>query len=118
MTRQLPWMLVMALVLLAVANNVRVAFAAETPTETLRTAIERQDVRYAGDCAATVSPRDIGMVCSRLIEQQGDVHAYLVGRTFSEFTTWLFLAPDGDGWRVVRETPLDFSAQSIEIPWP
>jgi len=89
-----------------------------TPDAAVRASLEAHGTTYAGDCDATASPRDLGKACSRLVEERGGVRAYLVGRTFSEFTTWLFVGEDGGRWSVVRETPLCFECESIEIPWP
>lgn len=76
------------------------------------------DSVYAGDCAATESPRDIGKVCSKYIAQRGSMRAYLIGRTFSEFSSWVFVEQKRDGWVVVATTPLDFAAPSLVVPWP
>jgi hypothetical protein len=117
-TRQLPWLLLATLFALAVSMHVRTAFAEETPVSALRVAAESRGERYAGDCGATVSPADIGKVCSRLVEERGNVQAYLVGRTFSEFSRWTFVVRTDRGWQTVAEAPLNFHATSIEIPWP
>jgi len=71
---------------------------------------------YAGDCAATVSPNDLGKVCSKLVAQQGNVQAYLVGRAFSEFTEWVFVEQVSTGWYPLSTSPYNDSAQAI--PWP
>ena len=115
--RQMPWLLVLTLFAAAVALHVRTAVAA-APDEAVRLAVEARGERYAGDCRATVSPDDIGKVCSRLVEAREGVYAYLVGRTFSEFNRWFFVARAGDGWQVVGEVPLRFDSQSLDIPWP
>ena len=86
--------------------------------DALRRVVETSGRAYVGDCAATVSPRDLGKVCSKLIDQRGSLRAYLIGRTFSEFSTWVFIEPAGDGWTVVATTPLDFFDLSDTIPWP
>jgi hypothetical protein len=118
LARQLPWLLVLALVAAALAVHVRTAFAAESPEQAVAAAVVAGGSLYAGDCADTVSPRDLGKVCSRLVEQRGGVRAYLVGRTFSEFSAWLFVAGVGDGWQVLGEAPLRFHSDAIDIPWP
>jgi hypothetical protein len=118
LVRQLPWILALALVVVALAVHVRTAFAAESAEQAVAAAIVADGARYAGNCADTVSPRDIGAVCSRLVEQRGSVRAYLVGRTFSEFSTWLFVVGDGERWQVLGQAPLRFHSDAIEIPWP
>ena len=116
--RGMPWLLVLALFAAALALHLRAALAAETPEAAIEALTASRGERYAGDCAATVSPDDIGAVCSRLVEEREQMRAYLTGRTFSEFDTWLFLAWTGDGWCVVGEAPLDFHAPAPQIPWP
>src|SRR4051812_36540809 len=70
-----------------------------TPEEVVRSAVEAGGQVYVGDCADTVSPRDIGKVCSRLVAEQDGIRAYLTGRTFSEFSNWVFVAlATGEGW--------------------
>ena len=92
--------------------------AAPTADDAVRLTVERDGAAYAGECAATRSPEDVGKVCSKLVEERGGARAYLIGRTFSEFTTWVFVEQSTAGWRVSGTTALDFFATSIEIPWP
>src|SRR5687767_5972786 len=113
----LPWMLVTLLFVTAAALHVRTASGEEAPDSAVQSAIEVRGERYAGDCAATVSPRDLGQVCSKLVQDRGDARAYLVGRTFSEFQRWIFVARDGTGWRVLAEPTLNFDAASLDVPW-
>ena len=94
------------------------ALVVPTPEAAVRAVVEAGGGVYAGDCGETVSPRDLGKVCSRLIEEKAGARAYLVGRTFSEFSTWVFVAPvSPDGWRVAASVPLDFFGPP-EPPWP
>jgi hypothetical protein len=114
-----PWLAVAALLCAAAALHARTALAtAVSPDVAVRQAVEARGERYAGDCAATVAPRDIGMTCSRLIADEGGRRAYLTGRTFSEFSRWLFLADGAGSWRIAGEAPLDFSSPSLDVPWP
>ena len=117
-TRLLPWLLVAALFAAAAAVHVRTALAAPTAEETVRLAVEARGDQYAGDCARTESPRDIGRVCSRLVDERDGQQAFLVGRAFSEFSRWLFLEETRDGWRLVEEAPLDLASDTGEVPWP
>lgn len=117
-TRQMPWLLVVAVMMAALALHAHTAAAAESPEAALRTAIEARGERFGGDCAQTVSPGDIGKVCFRMVEERGAMRAYLVGRTFSEFNSWVFLAQSHSDWLVMAQTPLDFENDSPEIPWP
>jgi hypothetical protein len=92
--------------------------AAPTAEEAVRLVIEADGAVYAGDCAATRSPQDVGKVCSKLIGERNGLRAYLTGRTFSEFSTWIFVEQTATGWQPAGSAPLDFFATSIEIPWP
>ena len=94
------------------------AVLAVSPEEAVRAAVEADGDTYAGDCEQTVSPRDLGKVCSRLVAERAGTQAYLVGRTFGEFSRWVFVAPVApEGWQVVGATPLDFFAPP-DPPWP
>jgi hypothetical protein len=92
--------------------------SAGTPEAAVRELVEARGDAYAGDCEATVSPRDIGRVCSKFVAERGELRAYLVGRTFSEYSHWVFVRRDRDGWRPVGSAPLDFFAIPVVIPWP
>ena len=116
--RYLPWLLVLGLLCASALLHVRTAFASVSPEDAVRVVVEAEGQRYAGDCATTASPRDVGAVCSRFVEERGEARAYLTGRTFSEFSRWVFVASDGRRWHVVGEVPLDFHSLSPEIPWP
>lgn len=98
--------------------SARMAELQDTPDMAVQMVVEDNGDRYAGDCAATTSPADIGKVCARQIDEQDGTRAYLIGRTFSEFTTWVFVRQEAAGWRVVATTPLDFFATDLTIPWP
>lgn len=74
--------------------------------------------RIAGDCAGVQPPEDSGKVCSKLVMEQGDVSAYLTGRVWSEFDTWVFVRQSAAGWLAIGTAPLDFMATSLAIPWP
>jgi hypothetical protein len=71
---------------------------------------------YAGDCAGMLAPDDLGRVCSKLIGQQGNVRAYLVGPAFSEFTAWVFVEQVSTGWYPLNTAP--YSDSTAVIPWP
>ncbi len=73
---------------------------------------------YAGPCEQARSPEHLGMRCSRLVEEQDGVRAYLMGRTFSEFDRWLFVALTAAGWKVIGSALLDFHAVPMGVPWP
>jgi hypothetical protein len=100
------------------AETQGLAPAAPTAEEALRRHVEGEGGAYASDCAATRSPRDLGKVCSRFIAERDGLRAYLIGRTFSEFSTWVFVEQTSAGWRVAATAPLDFFSQSLDVPWP
>lgn len=79
-------------------------------------AVQLTGAVYAGDCASTESPRDVGAVCSKFVGLQGGVYAFETGMTFSEYTRWIFVQQTGSGWQVIANVPLDDS--SATIPWP
>lgn len=88
------------------------------PEDIVRLVVESRGGVYAGDCAATRSPEDVGKICSKLIAERSGLRAYLVGRTFSEFSTWVFVEQTPAGWQPAGTAPLDFFATQIAIPWP
>jgi hypothetical protein len=89
----------------------------ESPEAAVRAAVETAGEVYAGDCASTISPRDAGKVCSRLVAEKDGARAYLTGRTFSEFSHWVFVAPVDGGWTVTGTAALDFFGTPTP-PWP
>jgi hypothetical protein len=84
----------------------------------VRGVVEARGDVYAGACAATRSLADWGKTCATLVAEQAGRRAYLIGRTFSEYSEWVFVAQQGSGWRVVGTAPLDFFDASGHIPWP
>lgn len=89
-----------------------------TPEEAIGAYVQASGARYAGLCEETRSPDDIGKVCSKPIEQRGSIQAHLIGRTFSEFDTWVFVTPRDAGWTVIGTEKLDFFDTTGAIPWP
>lgn len=117
--------LMLALVLLACADGTPRLLASDvqssvtlTAEDAVRMEVESSGATFAGDCATTRSPDDIGKVCSKFIEERGTLRAYLIGRTFSEFSTWVFVEQGAAGWTVADTEPLDFFATDFSIPWP
>ena len=111
----------MAIVLLQGCANEKRADAsatAATPLEAISVLVQQGGEQFAGLCEQTRSPDDIGKVCSRLIEERDGLQAHLIGRTFSEFSTWVFVSQRDGGWTVVTTTPLDFHDVTGTIPWP
>src|SRR5690242_586458 len=92
--------------------------AAASATDALRQALQLRGEVYAGDCAAARSPQDVGKFCSKLVSDRDSVSAYLTGRTFSEFDTWLFIAQSAGGWCIAGTAPLDDNVMGASIPWP
>jgi len=60
-----------------------------------------QGYRYAGECAETTIEDDIGKFCSTRCIDRVNQKIYGVGRTFSEYTTWLLVERRAGGWLVV-----------------
>jgi hypothetical protein len=92
--------------------------AATSPEAAIGALVESQGQRYAGLCERTRSPEDIDKVCSKLIETRAGVQAHLIGRTFSEFDTWVFVTQRDGTYTVVSTVKLDFFDTSGMIPWP
>ena len=92
--------------------------AAATPELAVAAAVTAGGQHYAGLCEQTRSPEDIGKVCARFVDQRKDVHVFLIGRTFSEFDRWVFVAPSASGWSTVAVELLDYYSLSPTIPWP
>ena len=91
---------------------------AATPQDAVAVFVQARGDRFAGACESTRSPEDIGKVCARLIDGRDGLQAYLIGRTFSEFSTWVFVGQQDGGWAVAATTPLDFHDMTMTIPWP
>jgi hypothetical protein len=87
---------------------------ATSPAAAIQQAIAPYGYVYSGDCALAV-PADIGLYCSREVGNHGPVHAYLLGRTFSEFSAWVFLQQVGDEWVPLGAVGYD---ETNVIPWP
>ncbi len=94
------------------------AITAASPDGALAAFVHTSGAVFAGPCEDTRSPEDFGKVCARFVAERAGVRAYLTGHTFSEFTTWVFVAPSGSGWTVRATAPLDFNAATLTIPWP
>lgn len=125
-SRRTPLLVASTLLALLLATVIRPAMASDhdaprgfaSATAAIQAAIERDGGHYAGDCAATISPHDLGKVCSRPAGERQPVRAYLLGRTFSEFDRWAFVAEDAaGGWQIVAVVTLDFLGPP-EPPWP
>lgn len=91
---------------------------AASETDAIQRAVDATGSRYSGDCAATRSPDNIGTVCSKFVATSGQVSAYLTGRAFSEFSSWVFVADTAGGWCAIATTPLDATTMTNSIPWP
>jgi hypothetical protein len=87
-------------------------------TDALRLAVEVEGRRYGGDCSDARSPENIGMVCSKFVATSGQLSAYMTGRAFSEFTSWVFVADTARGWCPVATVPLDPTVMTASVPWP
>lgn len=92
--------------------------ATATPQDAIAALVQSNGDRFAGTCESTRSPDDIGKVCARFIDEREGLQAYLTGRTFSEFSTWVFVGQRDGGWTVLATAPLDFHDMTMTIPWP
>lgn len=90
----------------------------QTPDAAMRASVESTGRVYAGDCTNTTSPQDLGKTCSKFVAARGAMSAYVAGRTFSEFTAWLFIEQTPAGWQVVGTASVDFQTAPAVIPWP
>ena len=91
---------------------------ATTPEAALEQLVRATGAVYAGDCATTRSPEDIGKICSRFVAERDSRRAYMLGRTFSEFSAWAFVQQVAGGWEPAGTAPLDPFATSVVVPWP
>lgn len=73
---------------------------------------------YAGNCTQAKSPQDLGKMCSALVSERSNVAAFMLGRTFSEFTLWVFAEKIGDAWHVTWLYPMRLDESTDNIPWP
>lgn len=89
-----------------------------SPREALGRFIEARGERFAGLCAESQSPDDIGSRCATFTAERDGLRAYLTGRTFSEYSRWIFLRRGVAGWVVVAGAPLRFDTGDGSIPWP
>jgi hypothetical protein len=96
------------------------SWLAPSPEEAVAGFVAMLGSDFAGSCAETRSPQDLGKMCAGLMaeREQDGLRAYLIGRTFSEYTTWVFVAPIQGQWSVVATVPLDFASVDPAIPWP
>jgi hypothetical protein len=92
--------------------------AAPSAEDAVQLGVERLGLPYAGSCSTAHSPDDLGKTCSKLVAQQGDRRAYVVGRTFAEFDEWMFVDQTPTGWLPVTVVPFDDSANALVVPWP
>ena len=100
------------------AQDTDTTVAAAAADDVVRRFVGESGEAYAGDCASTRSPDDIGKVCSKLIEEKGGLKAYLIGRTFSEFSTWVFVNQTSAGFVAAGSEALDFFDTTGAVPWP
>jgi hypothetical protein len=105
----------------AETENLPSSFPSATPVASadaaVQEAVQMAGGVYAGDCA-NATPANYGQICSKYVAQQGAVDAYMTGRPFAEFDTWLFIEQTPGGWLPLSAAPIDQSATSISIPWP
>jgi hypothetical protein len=84
------------------------------PFAAIQEAIAPYGYVYSGDCGVA-TPADIGRYCTKESAAHGTVHAYLLGRTFSEFSAWVFIQQQGDEWISLGVVGYD---ETTTVPWP
>lgn len=91
-----------------------------TAEEVLRVYVENLLNRgFSGNCAEARRPNDIGKVCYTLRGQRGDMQAYELGPTFSEFTMLVIVRQKGASWEIVKVENRDPTQPAVPgIPWP
>jgi hypothetical protein len=85
-----------------------------TPQDAVALWVIAQGAQYAGDCAATSLDTDVGKVCSSQYSAAGADVVYIVGPTFSEFTTYLLVSEEASGWYVADTAPAEMG---VPPPW-
>jgi hypothetical protein len=98
------------------AVTTRDGAAGPQPEDAIARYVKARGESFAGSCGAATSPGDLHKQCSQYVANNGTQHAYLLGPTFSQFTTWVFLEEHADGWALVRAMPMDFFAPPT-VPW-
>jgi hypothetical protein len=105
----------------ASAANLPNSFSSATPVASpeaaVQEAVQAAGAVYSGDCS-NASPANYGQVCSKFVDEQGGIRAYMTGRPFAEFDTWLFVEQTPDGWIPLSSASVDQTATSVSIPWP
>jgi hypothetical protein len=88
--------------------------AGATPAAAIQQTVAPYGYVYSGDCA-DATRANVGQYCSSEVGAHGPVHAYLVGRAFSEFSAWVFVQQVGDEWVPLGAWSYD---ETNIIPWP
>lgn len=116
--RGLQLSLVFAASLLAamVATSVRASVAYATPEDVVQAFVEEHGELYAGECPGT--EEQIGYICSKLFGSVGDIQAYGIGRTRSEFTWCVYARLTQEGWVYAGDGPFNFFGQTPEEVCP
>jgi hypothetical protein len=100
-----------------VAVTPQPSVTAEQVLETyLREALAKE---YLGDCGASLMPKEEGKVCSVYKGEKDGRKAFLVGVSSYELTLWLFLEPEGSGWKVYQALLVKPETATVPgAPWP
>ncbi len=91
---------------------------AATPDDAVAETVIAAGATYVGDCSTTTSPANLDQVCTTFMAQRGDLQAFLAGRTFSEFSVWVFVQRNAQGWIPVSTLPVAEDASPRNVPWP
>jgi hypothetical protein len=94
--------------------------AGQPPEEALRLYVERRlNQGFVADCDDAQRPDDVGKQCASFRGERGDLRAFELGPTFSEYTRLIILEPAADGWTIAHlenRNPDDPPAPGV--PWP
>lgn len=74
---------------------------------------------YLGDCGATLQPKEEGKLCSAYKGEKDGRKAFLVGASSYDLNLWVFLEPEGRGWKVYLTLPVKPETAGVPgAPWP
>lgn len=90
------------------------------PEAALERYVERRLFQgFVRDCDQAQRPDDVGKQCARYLGRKGDLVAYALGPTFSEYTRLIILQPAGDTWSIVHLEVREPDDPPVPgIPWP
>ena len=93
---------------------------AADPEDALGLWVQRRlSLGFVADCEDARRPDDIGKQCARRAGERGEMVAYEVGPTFSEYSMIFVLRQEAGVWTIVSQVARDPVAPDVPgIPWP